>query len=137
MAVPIGFQPGEPSGAIDFVVLDEAWSAFGSFMTSDIQGSTSALLDVLAAVEDALRGEVDHVPLSGNSWEGWITPSGMHLEDMFSDDWRGDYPLDQAHEGLFIYWMHLSPTSPERHSEMSRWEAKEGRTHPCRNHRTL
>ena len=136
MTTPLSFRRSD-LGTTQFETSDEAWSALGSFLTSDIQRSTWHLVDILAVLEDARDGRLQSEPLSGNSWEGEVTRSQLTLQDLTSDDWAGTYSWDQAHDALLAYWDYLSPSSEKKAVDLRQWEHSEKRDHPCRRHLAL
>jgi hypothetical protein len=120
--------------APSFDVTDDAYSAIGSLMTSDVQNVGGLCLDLLAWAEDLRAGRLEHQSWHGNSWAAEMTPQGVALSDLYSDDWQGNYSLSEAHEVMLTYWNFLSPTNDEKSREMAEWESEFGRVHPCRPH---
>jgi hypothetical protein len=133
MTVPLRFSRGD-LGVPEFATDDDAWSAFGSFLTADLQTSTWTVLDILEAVEWVRQGRSRLEEIAGNSWTGTITPGGLHLQDLYSDDWSGDYSLDDAHEGLIAYWNYLTADLGAKAVALEKRESGKGRPHPCRDH---
>ena len=120
--------------APSFETADDAYSAIGSLMTSDIQAIEEWCLLLLSLVEDVKSGAEESQSWEGNSWTADILPNGVHLQDLHSDDWSGDYTLDQAHEVMLQYWNFLMPDRDGKARAIEKWESEEGRTHPCRAH---
>jgi len=120
--------------APSFEATDDAYSAIGSMLTSDIQSIEEWCLLLLSLVEDVKSGQESSQSWEGNSWTADILPGGLHLQDLNSDDWTGDYTLDQAHEVMLAYWNFLIPQPDAKTRAIEKWESDEGRRHPCRPH---
>jgi hypothetical protein len=121
-------------GAPAFEATDDSYGAIGSLLTGDVQTVPAWSLDLLGWVEDVRAGRAAERSWQGNSWDVRITPSGLHLQDLFSD-WSESYPLDTAHDVMIRYWSFLTAGSPdEAAADVGEWEARAGREHPCRPH---
>ena len=118
----------------DYRVLDDAYSALGSMLVSDVQNDTLWCLRILGWVEDMRSGRPSNDQWGGNSWSAELAPDGLHLQDLYSDDWRGDYSLDEAHDVVLKYFDFLAPGTGEKERAIAAWEAEAGRVHPCRPH---
>jgi hypothetical protein len=119
-------------GYPSYAFTEESETAFGSFLTSDVQTSGGWLLDFLAWTEDVRVGRVPVESWSGNSWHARIDEEGVHLHDQYTEDWEGHYPLSQAQEILLSYWAFLASGPDWKRAELARWEAGNGREHPLR-----
>ncbi|MFC5746010.1 hypothetical protein [Actinomadura rugatobispora] len=113
---------------------DEAYSALGSMLTSDVQNSEILCLDRLAWIEDVRSGRKAEQGWQGNSWDAKATPQGLQLYDLYSDDWEGHYSLEEAHDVLVGYLRFLSPGMGPGSGPVTEWEKEYGRPHPCRDH---
>jgi hypothetical protein len=116
-----------------FEPVDESFSALGSLLTDDVQGSTTITLDLLQKVERVRLGITQIEIWGGNGWVGEMQPTGMHIEDRFSDDWVGNYSLDVTKNAVMDYLRYLAPSSEERNAALARWEADAGHEHPAHN----
>ncbi|MDG4820881.1 hypothetical protein O7635_03315 [Asanoa sp. WMMD1127] len=101
-------------------------------MTSDVQNVALWALRLLANVDDVEAGQTDLETWQGNSWQVEITKKGMHLQDLYSDDWSGTHSLSEAKAVLLAYLKFLLPSNTQRQSELANWEQQEGRPHPSR-----
>ena len=132
MSVPIRFftsSLGTPNSQSQ----DKSWTAFGSLMTSDVQGVAITLMDLLDAVDSVRAGRSGSEPIGGNSWDGTVDTKGLHLQDMHSDDWTGSYTREEPHEGMHARWDHLSPSTDAKLADVQEWEELANRNHPCRS----
>jgi len=111
---------------------DERLSALGSLLTSDVQTEKVWNLNLLAWIDDVRTGRLPEQSWQGNSWLAYITPGGMDLEDLYSDDWRGSYSLDEAQRVLLDYLRFLAPSAVDRARAVADWEEENGREHPLR-----
>ena len=111
---------------------DDSWSAIGSLMTSDVQNVALWALRLLANVDDVEAGQSDLETWQGNSWQVEITKKGMHLQDLYSDDWTGQHTLPEARAAILTYLKFLLPSNAQRQTELANWEQQEGRQHPSR-----
>jgi hypothetical protein len=128
----ISFHRGE-HGAPGFMVADDSYSALGSMLTSDVQNVESWCRDLLAMIE-RIRGGAAQESWQGNSWSATLSAAGLHLQDLYSDDWQGDHSLDDAHSVVLKYLDFLAPGAGRKSAVVMEWESKNGRRHPCRDH---
>jgi hypothetical protein len=111
---------------------DDSFTALGSLLTSDVQNVDKWALDLLDAIAQVDAGTSAREEWEGNGWSGEIRPDGLHLQDLHSDDWRGEYTLDVAREVVIDYIRFLRPDAQSRADALARWEADQGRPHPAR-----
>ncbi|MEU5881173.1 hypothetical protein [Spirillospora sp. NPDC047279] len=121
-------------GGPSFEAVGHHYNALGSMLTSDVQNDTVSCLDNLAWLEEVRQGQAERHGWQGNSWHVLVSKDGMRLEDLYSDDWRETYPLDEAHEIILGYLRFLAPGVDGVNAGLARWEKEYGQTHPCRNH---
>ncbi|MGP4022411.1 hypothetical protein [Actinomadura sp. 3N407] len=110
------------------------YSALGSMLTSDVQSDATSCLDVLAWTEDVWHGADTQNSWQGNSWRVVIDERGMHLQDLYSDDWSEDYSFEDAHEVVMAYFGFLRPGREAASTALDTWENEWKRPHPCRAH---
>jgi hypothetical protein len=101
-------------------------------LTSDVQYIDKWALDLLDGVVRVQEGAAAQEDWEGNGWAGDIRPDGMHLQDLHSDDWRGDYSLALVRAVTLDYIRFLLPDPDERARALAAWETDEGRPHPAR-----
>jgi hypothetical protein len=111
---------------------DERLSALGSLLTSDVQNGKDWNLDLLAWIDDVRTGRLPEQTWNGNSWMVHILPDSFELDDIYSDDWRGKYTLDEAQRVLLDYLRFLAPSAVDRAQAVADWEEENGREHPLR-----
>lgn len=127
------FYRDERSGVPCFVPADDTYSALGSLMTGDIGNSGFGLLELLEGIELVRLDQSPREEWEGNGWAGAIRPDGLHLEDLHSDDWRGQYDLQTARAVSLAYLRFIVPESEARARVLARWEAANGHPHPARD----
>ncbi|MFC4050777.1 hypothetical protein ACFOY4_13855 [Actinomadura syzygii] len=110
------------------------YGALGSMLTSDVQSDVTSCLDVLAWTEDVWHGPDDQNSWQGNSWRVVVDGQGVHLSDLYSDDWTGDYQFSEAHEIVLAYLAFIAPEGPALRTALNTWESEWKRSHPCRDH---
>jgi hypothetical protein len=116
-----------------FETPDDSYSALGSLLTGDIAGSTFGLLEFLEGVELVNTGSAELEEWNGNGWSGAIRSVGVHLQDLHSDDWSGDYSLAFARQIALDYLDFLVVDPRARDEALHRWESRKGRRHPMRD----
>jgi len=130
--VKVRFFLEEATGVPGFEVADDRYGPLGSLLTREVQIIDKWALDVLDDLTRIQLGQAKRAEWLGNGWSGEISPNGLHLEDLHSDDWRGDYSLDLAREVTLEYVCFLLPDVDARSAALVRWEAEEGRPHAAR-----
>ncbi|GIF78439.1 hypothetical protein Asi02nite_79570 [Asanoa siamensis] len=95
-------------GGPAFTAQDDTYSALGSMLTGDIQNVQTWAETLLAYIDDVESGRSEHESWQGNSWEVEITKSGVHLQDLYSDDWTGTHTLKEARTALQDYLSFLN-----------------------------
>lgn len=126
------FYRDAQTGVPRFEPKEDTYSALGSLLTGDIANSNFALLEFLEGIDRVRLGTSTHEEWEGNGWSGDIRPDGLHLQDLHSEDWRGDYSLDLAWNVAMDYLRFLLSDQKARASALERWEAVRGRAHPAR-----
>jgi hypothetical protein len=114
-----------------FEPTDESFSALGSLLTDDVQGSVEIALDLLQKVERVRLGITQMETWGGNGWVGEMRATGVHVDDRHSDDWSGDYGIDVVRGAVLDYLRYLVPEPDERIRAVARWEADAGLRHPA------
>ncbi len=132
MSEALRFYRDERFNAPSYEARDGSFAALGSLMTGDLGSSSFAVLLLLDGVELVRQGRSARDEWLGNGWEGEILPDGMHLQDLHTDDWRGDYSLDVVRDVTLDYLRFLLPDPEQRAAAVAAWEAAEGRPHPAR-----
>jgi len=115
--------------AANFEPTDDEYTALGSLLTGDFMTVDTWVLDFLDAVVRLQTGDIDHWGWSGNGWDAELDPDGVHLQDLHTEDWNGDYTLDFVREVTLDYLCFLLPDPDERSSALARWETSEKRPH--------
>jgi hypothetical protein len=120
-------------GGPNYEPCDDSYLALGSLLTSDIQNVDKWALDLLDALVRVQSGTSAAEEWEGNGWAGVIRPSGLHLDDLHSDEWHGDYTLDLARDVTVAYLRFLVPDAADRARSLAEWETWKGRSHPARD----
>ncbi len=87
----------------------------GEWVTADIQLSPYAVLEAIDLVRTAqAHPSVEPEDLDGNAHSVSITPQGVKIENLFVEQVRGEFGLDQTLEILLDFWEYCRLAIPDK-----------------------
>lgn len=85
------------------LVVSAPHEMFGEWVQSDIQASQPAVDSVIDKIDRVKTGVIKKIELDGNAWIATITPTGVALHNMYTDQKCGLVSLDEVLE-LLAAW---------------------------------
>jgi uncharacterized protein YacL (UPF0231 family) len=110
------------------------FNELGSWLVTDIQEYSPDCLLVLARLEDVRSGRSALEEWNGNAYSVKVTPGGVEVDCVHTDDPATSYSYEDAHSVALKYWEFIAPEVDDKNRALAVWENENARQHPCRPH---